>query len=225
MRVIFVRHGHPNYKNDCLTELGHLHAEAAAERLSGETLKAIYASSCGRAVETAEHIAARHGLPVIQCDFMREISWGSADEEPIHLKGHPWDVADWMVSQGQSIMQANWTEEEPFQRNKVTQNALRVGKDFDQWLAELGYEREGDYYRVCNANEDTVMMVSHGGASSAVFSRLFNLPFPFVCHAFDIDFTSIAVLRFSGENGSLTAPKIELLDDARHIAGITLENP
>ena len=36
MRIIFVRHGHPNYVNDCLTELGHKHAAAAAERLKDE---------------------------------------------------------------------------------------------------------------------------------------------------------------------------------------------
>ena len=32
MRIIFVRHGHPNYRKDCLTELGHAHAEAAPSR-------------------------------------------------------------------------------------------------------------------------------------------------------------------------------------------------
>ncbi len=26
MRIIFVRHGHPNYERDCLTELGVKHA-------------------------------------------------------------------------------------------------------------------------------------------------------------------------------------------------------
>ena len=30
MKIIFVRHGHPNYQLDCLTELGHPQAEAAA---------------------------------------------------------------------------------------------------------------------------------------------------------------------------------------------------
>ncbi len=29
MRIIFVRHGHPDYTNDCLTELGHLQAGAS----------------------------------------------------------------------------------------------------------------------------------------------------------------------------------------------------
>ena len=59
MRIIFVRHGHPDYKKDCLTALGHLHAQAAAQRLEGEKIAKIFSSSCGRAYETAEHIAAK----------------------------------------------------------------------------------------------------------------------------------------------------------------------
>ncbi len=33
MRIIFVRHGEPNYELDCLTETGKKQAEAAARRL------------------------------------------------------------------------------------------------------------------------------------------------------------------------------------------------
>ena len=35
MRIVFVRHGHPDYKNDCLTPLGHEQAKAAAARPVG----------------------------------------------------------------------------------------------------------------------------------------------------------------------------------------------
>ncbi len=66
MRIIFVRYGHPNYANDRLTELGHTQAEAAAERLKDKRIHKIFASLCGRAVETAEHIAARRVLEVHQ---------------------------------------------------------------------------------------------------------------------------------------------------------------
>ena len=89
MRIIFVRHGHPNYEKDCLTELGQLHAAAAAERLAGEGITEIYSSTCGRAYETARHVADTLGLTVVPCDFMREISWGSVDGEPLDFNGHP----------------------------------------------------------------------------------------------------------------------------------------
>ena len=45
------------HEEDCLTELGHLQAEAAAMRLKDSGIEKIYASTYGRAVETAEHIA------------------------------------------------------------------------------------------------------------------------------------------------------------------------
>ena len=57
MRIIFVRHVHPNYVNDCLTELGHKHAAAVAERLKDEGISEIYSSTCGRAYETAGYVA------------------------------------------------------------------------------------------------------------------------------------------------------------------------
>ncbi|MBQ8895084.1 MAG: histidine phosphatase family protein [Clostridia bacterium] len=220
MRIIFVRHGHPDYKNDCLTELGHLHAEAAARRLSGEKIARIYASSCGRAYETAEHIAAPRGMEVEKCDFMRELRWGSIDEEPLFEKGHPWYTADDMVARGQNVADLAWPEQEPFCRNKVVTYAKAAEEGFDQWLAALGYEREGLYYRVRRCNPDTVLMASHGGSSSAVLAHLLNLTFPYICATIKPDFTAITVLSFEGAEGSLISPIIEILNDARHIADI-----
>lgn len=218
MRIIFVRHGHPDYKKDCLTELGHTHAEAAAERLAEEKPTAIYASTCGRAYETAEHIAAYHDdMPIVKCEFMREIKWGSTTDEPIPRNGNPWFVADDKVAAGQSVRNSDWETEEPYSQSKVVSSNKTVSEGFDELLSTLGYRREGDYYRVERENPDTVFMVSHGGSSSAVLSHLLNLPFPQVCATVRPDFTAIHILKLSGAVGSLITPQIELLNDARHI--------
>ncbi len=218
MRIVFVRHGHPNYKDDCLTELGHVHAEAAAERLAGESPTQIYASTCGRAFETAEHIAAKQGdMPIEKCEFMREIKWGSTTEEPIHRNGHPWFVADDMVTDGQSVMSTDWETVEPFCQNKVVTYTHTASDGFDELLATLGYQREGYYYRVTEKNTDTVFMVSHGGSSSAVISHMLNIPFPQFCATVRPDFTAITIINMHGETGDLITPHVELLNDARHI--------
>ena len=52
MRIIFVRHGEPDYRNDCLTDLGRLQAQAAAERLREEGIEEIWSSPLGRAAES-----------------------------------------------------------------------------------------------------------------------------------------------------------------------------
>ena len=103
MQIYFVRHGHPNYKNDCLTELGKLQAAAAAERLADSGIEQIYASTKGRAMETAGYTAKRLGLDIVPCDFIREISWKSVDGEPILANGHPWDVAEHFVADGKTL--------------------------------------------------------------------------------------------------------------------------
>ena len=85
MRIIFVRHGHPNYVDDCLTPLGHRHAEAAALRLKDEGVSEIYSSTCGRAMETAQHTADLLGLSVEGMDAFREINWGDENGQPIGI--------------------------------------------------------------------------------------------------------------------------------------------
>ena len=62
MRLIMVRHGEPNYVDDCLTETGKKQAEAAAERLMLEPIDEIYSSPNGRAHNTAEYTAKAQGL-------------------------------------------------------------------------------------------------------------------------------------------------------------------
>lgn len=223
MRIVFVRHAHPDYKNDCLTDLGYKQAEAVADRLSKEKFHHIYSSSCGRAFQTAECIANLHNLKVEPCDFMRELGWGSTDGKPILHDGHPWDTAEEMVINGQNILSSNWENEEPFCRNKVISCGRMAWQEFDALLSKLGYKREGNFYRVCNENKNTYAMVSHGGSSSAVISHIFNIPFPFFCHTVHPDFTSITIVSLCGETGTLSAPRFEILNDARHIESISSE--
>ena len=223
MRIIFVRHGHPNYEKNCLTELGHLQAEAAAERLSHETVEAIYASSYGRAVETAAHIAAKHDLSVNIRDFICELHWGSVDDQPIFQNGHPWFIADDMIARGISLMDPNWGETERYNRNILVSHVKLVEEGIDEWLSELGYSREGNYYRVTRENDNNVVLVSHAGSSGAALAHILNLPFPFVCAVLSPDFTGISILKFTGKEGELICPRAELLSDARHIEGIQTE--
>ena len=221
MKIIFVRHGHPNYQLDCLTELGHPQAEAAAERLKNEKIDKIFSSSCGRAVETAEHIAARHNLPVTQLDFMREIRWGYKDTEDYV---HPWTLANEWLSKGKEINTHDWQNDPEYKGVTLASDYNKVGACFDEWLKDFGYEREGNYYRVTRKNDDTIMLASHAGASTAAISHFFNIPFLFACRSIGCDYTAITIVNLGGEEGEITSPTFELVNDARHIKGITTEN-
>lgn len=223
MRIIFVRHGHPNYELDCLTPLGKLQAQAVAERLKDETVHRICSSTKGRALETAQPIAEMFGLEIERYDFMREIGWGSADVS-LFEKGHPWFTADHMVATGQFNQSTTWTEEEPWLHNRCVSFVQDVQKNFDAWLEGFGYVREGDYYRVQPGSKESVIMVSHGGSSTAALSRLLNLPFPYLCATLRPGFTCITTISLNGKEGDLICPHIDLMNDYRHIQGIEAPN-
>ena len=222
MKIYFVRHGHPDYANDCLTELGKRQAKAAAERLSGKGIERVYSSTKGRALETAEHTARRLGLEVIPCDFMREIGWASIDGEPILANGHPWRLSEALAAQGRDLTDPLWTEKEPFSKSRLVACCDTVARGLDAWLETLGYRREGNYYRVLGGGPGTVAMFSHGGSSIAAMAHLFNIPFPLLIGLHPIGFTGITAVSLSDGAGELVFPKL-LSSDAEHIAGLEAE--
>ena len=123
-----------------------------------------------------------------------------------------------------SLLSASWQVEDYFDKNTVVENSEKVIKAFDDWLSELGYTREGEYYRVGDPKYDTVVLASHGGSSSAVLAHLFNLPLPFVLYTIRPDFTAITVVKFKDDIGPLVSPMFEIANDARHIAGLEIES-
>ena len=221
MRIIFIRHGEPDYEHDCLTGPGRIQAQAAAERLREEGIEEIFSSPLGRAAETAAATAEALGLPVKTLDFMRELHWGSVDGTPVPANGHPWDLADRLAAEGWDLTNPAWREHPYFSNNLVTAEADRVAEKTDEWLRTLGYERSGAYYRCARPDnrQRTVALFCHGGSSAAAMGHILNLTFPYACGLFHLEFTGITVIRLDRNPGVQALPCLELANDGRHIRG------
>lgn len=219
MRLIFVRHGEPDYEHDCLTEKGKLQAEAAAVRLEREGIEEIYASPMGRAAETAAPTAKRLGLPVTTLEYMHEISWGGPG---IPENGHPWTMGDWLISREDFDFYHDDWRQHPYFKDNATQSYLdRITREFDALLAEKGYRHEGTRF-LCETDErKNIAIFSHGGSGACVLSHLLALPFPYVCTVMPYDFTSITILEFPVRKNEYVHPRIELFNDAAHIRDIS----
>ena len=219
MRIVFVRHGKPDYATDSLLDLGKKQAQTVANRLLRENVSEIYSSTMGRALETAEPFSKLSGLQINGLDFAREIEWGSDSDKELLEGGNPWFILPRFVREGKSVVIDNLTTDPDFSENtRLIDSQSRVISGFDDWLAELGYARDGFYYRALRADEcKTVVLFCHGGSSTVMISHLLNLPFLQLCATYRPYFTSVSIIKMSAAEGELAIPKIELLSDDAHV--------
>jgi len=84
-QLILVRHGQTvdnlagiaqGWNDSALSETGHEQVRRLAERVADHNPTALYSSPLGRALATAEAISAKTGLPIMQLDDLREMSYG-----------------------------------------------------------------------------------------------------------------------------------------------------
>ena len=61
MRLLFIRHGDPDYVIDGLTTTGRKEAELLAERIAPMDISEYYVSTMGRALETARPSSRQRG--------------------------------------------------------------------------------------------------------------------------------------------------------------------
>ena len=215
MRIVFVRHGEPDYERDCLTETGRRQALAAAARLERENITEIYSSPMGRARETAACTAERLGLPIHILDFMHEISWGGPG---VAENGHPWTLGDYMIAREDFDFYGNdWRKHPYFEKNEALNYYDMIAEKIDAFLLSQGYRHEGARYYCDTREQKTIALFSHGGSGGCALSHLLALPFPYVCSVLPYDFTSIIILDFPVEKGSYVHTRVELFNDCAHI--------
>ena len=75
MRLLFIRHGDPDYEHDSLTPKGEREAELLADKMEGEQLTHIYISPLGRAQRTAAATLKRLRREGTTLDWLREFTY------------------------------------------------------------------------------------------------------------------------------------------------------
>ena len=72
MRILFIRHGDPDYVNDTLTEKGHREAALLAERAESLEMGDCFVSPLGRARHTADYSLEKIGREAQILDWLEE---------------------------------------------------------------------------------------------------------------------------------------------------------
>lgn len=224
MWFFFVRHGQPDYKEDCLTEEGKKQAQALAERFAQKGLDKIYASTMGRAMETAGYTAKKLGLNITGVDFARENF--TTGEFAISLedgkKKWCFDIKEYLSkfkSEEIKKLKDKWYDSPLFENTNFKSGILRVQKAVAEFMRELGYvknEKTG-YYKAEKHLYDRVALFAHGGFSMTFTSCLLNIPYPEFCTRFFYIGLSAVTAFWIDDEGDEIVPRIYQYGSDSHL--------
>jgi probable phosphoglycerate mutase len=219
MILYIIRHGEPDYSTDSLTDNGKKQASALADRLCLHGLDEIYSSPLGRAVQTAMPVCERLGLAYTVEEWMSE---DKVFEELSAADGG--GARDWAFGCQNTKMvgfegaDGEWHTNPVFSSCKAAHAGYRrIAGSSDDFLARLGYRREGRVYKITDPSDKRVAAFCHHGLGTAWLSHLLNIPPHIFWSGFDIAHSSVTMLVFRNNPDGETAPQCMCLSDISHI--------
>lgn len=194
MKLIFVRHGEPDYEKDSLTDKGWKEAELLAKRIHKLDVKEFYCSPLGRAKDTASLSLKLCNREAIICDWLREFLVPVTDP----ITGSPriaWDfMPNYWTNESLLYDKDNWINAPIMRTGDISDNYALVKKGIDEILALYGYTRHGAFYRTEKGSEDSIVFFCHLGLEFAVLSYLLGIAAPVLWHGFYVAPSSVTVL-------------------------------
>lgn len=241
MRIIFVRHGEPDYINDTLTEKGWREARLLAERISKWNVTEFYCSPLGRARDTASCTLKKLNRTAITLDWMQEFYY-PVDDPVTGRHGVPWDFVPSCWSNDPLMLDIDrWVNGEiPKQNPMIATEYKSVCQHMDELLASYGYVRENHFYRMPDAKErfisstfapsnpkmlkefpDTdnpcIVFFCHLGITCIILSHLLNIPFQVLAHGVFLPTTSLTILSSEERWGREAYFRAQAIGDVHHL--------
>lgn len=175
MRLIFIRHGDPDYEKDSVTQKGEREITLLADKMQKEDAAAFYLSPKGRAQKTAAATLGRIGRTGVTLEWLKEFTTPVRlpDTGEEHLI---WDFMPSMMDKYPDLYSAERWLQVPFiAQSGVPAAYAEVCRGIDGILQAHGYRRRGTYYEAERPNRETLVFFCHFGATGIVLSHLFHM--------------------------------------------------
>ena len=230
MRLIFIRHGDPDYVHDSLTEKGRREAALLAERVATWKVDEFYCSPLGRAKETARYSLEKLNRQAQTFEWLKEFYITIKDPETGKDR-IPWDfMPDFWTSDPHFYDKDNWTEAEVFKTGDLRKNYDEVAAGLDSILAKHGYIRSGAVYKTSHtqptgsgiAAQDgkTLVFFCHLGVSFVMMAHLLGFSPAQLFHTFFVAPTSVTVLNAEERFTGTAMFRTQVIGCTRHLAGL-----
>lgn len=227
MRIIFIRHGDPNYENDALTEKGWREANLLAERVSKWKVKDFYCSPLGRAQETASCSLKKMDRTAITYDWLKEFYYPVTDPTTGRF-GVPWDfMPSYWTKEPLFYDKDHWHEASVFRSNPdIRPGYDTTCKGIDNILAVYGYKREGQIYRIPKIEDfhpgksccdETIVIFCHLGITFVMMSHLLGIAPTLLWQNFYIAPTSVSILSSEERIPGEAYFRVQVVGDTTHL--------
>lgn len=217
MKILIVRHGDPDYSIDSLTPKGWKEAELLSERLSKLDVKAFYVSPLGRAKDTATPTLKKMNRSPVECEWLREFAprIHRPDREEMKI-AWDWLPQDWTVRED-FYRQDAWYEDAVMQEGHVREEYEWVTENLDKLLERHGYVRDGRCYRVCQSNEDTIVLFCHFGVGCVLLSHLMGVSPMVLWHGMCAAPSSVTTLVTEERRKGIASFRMGAYGDTSHL--------
>ncbi len=220
MLLYIIRHGDPDYDNDCLTEKGKKQAVALAKRLSVHGLDEIFTSPMGRARQTAQYTCEALGLEACVENWMSERLAMRFLCKPDKVPGEPWSNAcqNTELLRGENLLRHDWYNLEPFAECVNAKEGYEgLSRSSDEFLFRLGYAREENVYKILHSSEKRVAAFCHDNFGRTWLAHLLSIPPHVFWASFQLTHSGVCILYFQNNPDGYTAPQCLCLSDTAHI--------
>lgn len=218
MKLIFIRHGDPNYELDTLTEKGQREAELLSERVKNWDVSAFYCSPLGRARKTAEYTLKKVGREAVVYDWLKEFYYPVKDPETGKDR-IPWDLyPEYWTNIPELYDKDKWCDAAIMQTGKVKENFELVKEGLDGILKSYGYERDGMFYRFEKSSDDTIVIFCHLGVSFVMLAYLLGISPVVLWQGFFVAPTAVTVLQTEERMPGVAAFRVQVMGDTRHLS-------
>ena len=217
MKLIFIRHGDPDYKNDTLTERGWKEARSLSKRVAKWDVDKFYCSPLGRARDTAGVSLKLLGREAEIKPWLREFYADVVDPDT-GKRRIPWDLFPSYWTKERDLYDKDmWLDHQLMKTGNVKEEYARVADGLDEILSEHGYKRCGNYYITEKGNDKTLVFFCHLGVQFVMLSHLFGISAPLIWQNFFVAPTSVTELvteeRIKGE----VCFRLKRLGDISHL--------
>ncbi len=223
MRIIFVRHGDPDYANDTLTEKGVREATLLAKRAKDWKVDDVYCSPLGIAKRTAEYTLNEWGKEAVTYEWLKEFFVPVKDPESGRDR-IAWDfMPKYWTNEKELFDKDEWVNAPVMKTGNIQEEYKRVCDEFDKLLLSYGYERDGNYYKTKDGgngkpqSDKTIVIFCHLGITFALMSHLLSISPLILWQGFFVAPTSVTVLNTEERVPNEAFFRVQTLGCTKHL--------